>query len=102
MGDKPISLGAFARDLRWLLPLSVATTVTLWALDVKGMRDLGFVPSVLLGVGFVFVLGPIVWLRFERFGSSGKAFWKFWVFAVLWVFVALGIVMVGLDLAGVD
>ena len=102
MDREPISLRAFFRDLRWMLPLSVSTMLVLFLLDVGGMRDLGLLETLLVGVGFVVVLGPLTWLRWSRRGRSDPAAWKFLVGAMVWAAVSLASIVALINALGVD
>jgi len=85
-----------------LLPLAVGTMLVLYLFDVSGMRDLGLVETVLVGLGFVVVLGPLTWLRWNRMGRHDPAAWKFLGGALVWALVSLLAIIGGIQLLGVD
>lgn len=93
---------SFVRALRWMVPLSVLPVVALWALDVNGARDIGLGVAVLLGLGFVVVLGPLAWLRFEHMGRHDKPFWAFFGLSLLWAAMSLSAIVGVMALLGVD
>jgi hypothetical protein len=103
VSDREISVRAFLRDLRWMLPLWVGVIVLLWLLDVGGMGDLKPIEVVLLPVGGVVVLGPMMWLVMEgpplALPAKDPAIWKFLGGSVLWALVsgvAIGLVLTAL------
>ncbi|MGH3458295.1 hypothetical protein [Aeromicrobium sp.] len=103
MNDKaPISVRAFIRDLRWMLPLSVGAMLVMFLLDLGGMRDLGLIETLLVGVGFVVVLGPLTWLRWERLGRSDPAFWWFLGGAMVWAVVSLAGIVAMVNALGIQ
>ena len=99
MDGEGISVAAFLRWLRWMLPASMALFLLLWLADVKGMRDLPLlVPVVVLPVMFAIVLGPLVWLRWEHTGEHSKRFWAALGVACAWAVLAGALSLVGLTL----
>ncbi len=93
---------SYVRSLRWQVPLSVGVMVALWALDARGARQYGIGFAILLGLGLVFVLGPLMWLRSEYLGRSDRPFWAFFGLSLLWALVAFSVVIGLLALFGVD
>ena len=104
VSDRPISVRAFLRDMRWMLPLFVGVILLLWLLDVGGMGDLTLIEALLLPVGIYVVLGPILWLWWERAiftgASHDPAFWRFFGGSAVWL-VSWVIVLLILDSFGI-
>ena len=85
---------SYVRGLRWQVPLALVAVLGMWALDVDGMRSYGIGPVLLVGLGFVFVVGPLVWLRVEHFGRSDRPFWIFLGLSVAWLVVSTLVLLV--------
>jgi hypothetical protein len=78
VSESSISVRAFLLDLRWLAPLTVGGMLLLPLLDVG---DVQFIEALLLGVCFIVVLGPLVWVGWERAiytrYARDPALWRF-------------------------
>lgn len=98
MAEEPLTLASYLRSLRWQVPLGVAAVLVMYALDVRGVRNLGLAGTVLVGLGFVVVLGPLAWLRWQHWGRNDRAAWLALLGAVAWVVVCLVTLVVVLDL----
>ncbi|RYC13357.1 hypothetical protein [Nocardioides zhouii] len=81
---------SYVRSLRWQVPLALVVVTALWAYDYEGLRRVhGFGYALLLGLGFLFVVGPLVWLRFEHYGRNDRPFWIFLGLSLVWMAISL-------------
>ena len=48
---------------------------------------------LLVGIGLLFVLGPLLWLRFEAYGRHDRPFWIFLGLALVWLAVSTLLVL---------
>jgi hypothetical protein len=99
MSDQPITVGAFLRDLRWMLPGFVVMSLVFSLLT-----DLDALEAVLFAVFVVVVLGPVMWVgekaMFTRYARD-PAFWRFFGGSVLWFVSSLVVAVVLFNAFGI-
>jgi hypothetical protein len=78
---------SYVRSLRWQVPLTLVAVVALWGLDVNGMREYGFGPVLLVGIGLLVALSPLLFLRYEAFGRRDKQLAFFLALSIVWMVV---------------
>jgi hypothetical protein len=86
-----ISVRAFLRDLRWMVPLVMGVILLLWLLDVGGMGDLTLIEALyspsdssLCGSTDVGGMGRAMFTRHAR----DPALWRFLGGSVVWAVVS--------------
>ena len=104
--DHEISVRAFLRDLRWMLPVTLGVFLLLWLFDVGGMGDIKLIEALLLPVYFFVVLGPMTWLFWERATvvprqANDPATWKFLGWSALWAVVSGAAIALLLNALGI-
>lgn len=104
MSDQEISVRAFLRDLRWMLPLALGAAILLVLLKDgwTGYREL---LEVLLPTGLgVVVLGPLLWLWWGSYTRYAKdpAMWRFAGGSVVWAIFSMIVIFLILDAFGIE
>ncbi len=74
------------------MPFTLVAVVALWALDVNGMREYGFGPVLLVGIGLLVVLSPLLFLRYEFTWRQDKRLAIWLALSIVWMAVS-GVLM---------
>ena len=66
MSDDELSLQAFLRDLRWMVPIALVVGLGfgVWEL-LRGEPAINFLMGLAVGPFFLVCLGPLFWLRWS-------------------------------------
>ena len=93
---------AYVRSLRWQVPFTLVAVMALWALDVNGMREYGFGPVLLVGIGLLVVLSPLLFLRYEFTWRQDKRLAIWLALSIGWMAVSGMLMFVLLALVVAD